>query len=626
MAEERLELEKPPQTEEAAIERSHYPAARASYGYGYGYAAQDEEMHLRDMWRIVRKRKWLVISVTVIVTTVVAIQMVRTRSIYQAYALVEVEKSAPTATKSGEMILQDNDLDSLKTKILAVKTQPVLQDVVKSLGLDRDPRFIQKEATRPLMATIKGIMGHPTAPASDDSTDADAGSNPATDDQSEPDPKMLEGYSRALDEALSVDLIRDTRAIKISYEHFNPEEAAAIANQVAKSFITLSFQNQTSQFTHTSEWLDTSTRQLKARVEQAEQSLADYTKSHNMFSTDGKQTLTTDKLTHLHDQLNRAQTDVIMKQSMYDAVKSGHTSQLPEAYGDSRLGQLRTKLEDLQTQAGELSVRYGPKNPNLMQVNREIAITQEQLNTGTQALLDKLKGEYARAVSDEKALETALAAAKSEAVQENQDDIQFSILKQDVDTAKALYTDFLQKTNQANLQVAEQAPNMHVIQPALVPSVPVAPKRKGNTLIAFFLSLAGGIGLTFFLEYLDTTIKSVEDIARFVQLPTLGVIPAIASAGANVRELKSGSHNRPTLNGRGGALMRPGENGLRSVIVSGQVVAHETHSSAAEAYRALRTSVLLSSAGHPPKTLLITSGQPGEGKTTTVVNTAMSLA
>src|SRR5215469_15940224 len=162
MSEERVEIEKIQPAKEVPLARPSYPGhySQGSYGYGYGYAnLEDEGMHLRDVWRIIRKRKWLIASLTLVVTTVVAVQMYRTQSTYQASMLVEVEKAAPSATKSGDIIVQDNDLDSLKTKMLMVKSQPLLQDVVKRLRLDQNRKFLQKDDSKPVMQAIQEMLG-----------------------------------------------------------------------------------------------------------------------------------------------------------------------------------------------------------------------------------------------------------------------------------------------------------------------------------------------------------------------------------------------------------------------------------------------------------------------------------
>jgi capsular exopolysaccharide synthesis family protein len=172
------------------------------------------------------------------------------------------------------------------------------------------------------------------------------------------------------------------------------------------------------------------------------------------------------------------------------------------------------------------------------------------------------------------------------------------------------------------VQVAEQHNNLRIIEPAIVPRVPVGPKRLLVILAGFLLSLAGGIGLAFFLEYLDNTVKSIEDVSRYAQLPTLAVIPAI-NASISAGERKNG--HRKALATNGTAAARESKQGLVTAL---DTRSYDTYSLgiAAEAYRTLRTSVLLSTAGGPPKTILVTSGQPGEGKTTTTINTAISLA
>ncbi|MCI0664477.1 MAG: polysaccharide biosynthesis tyrosine autokinase, partial [Acidobacteria bacterium] len=214
----------------------------------------------------------------------------------------------------------------------------------------------------------------------------------------------------------------------------------------------------------------------------------------------------------------------------------------------------------------------------------------------------------------------ALERAKSEAVQENQAAIQFSILKSDVSTANALYTDFLQKTKQADLQLAEQHNNLRVIEPAEISTSPVGPIRFRTILVGFLISLLAGMGLAFFLEYLDNTVKSVEDISRIAQLPTLAIIPSITTVSERALTGKMGAAQLMSISSSLTPRTAGGTGSLSKVITLDKL------SSIVEAYRMLRTSVLLSAAGNPPKVILFTSGQPGEGKTTTAINTAISLA
>ncbi|MFZ4629726.1 MAG: polysaccharide biosynthesis tyrosine autokinase, partial [Blastocatellia bacterium] len=213
------------------------------------------------------------------------------------------------------------------------------------------------------------------------------------------------------------------------------------------------------------------------------------------------------------------------------------------------------------------------------------------------------------------------------------DAIQFNILRQNVDTAKSLYNDFLQKTNQVNLQRADQAKDMRVIDPAQTPTEPVGPNRVRSILLGFLLSLVGGIGLALGIEYLDNTIKSIEDVQRVAQLPTLAVIPmmnqSVLRAGKAKRKAIQGESGRTAAQrGAGGTVVTSlagiVPRGLQSK--GGRLAALDALSAVVEAYRMLRTAVLLSTAGKPPKTIQVTSSQPGEGKTTTAINMAVSMS
>jgi capsular exopolysaccharide synthesis family protein len=415
---------------------------------------------------------------------------------------------------------------------------------------------------------------------------------------------------------ITVEPVKETRALRIAYSHTDPEIAASVANTLAGNFLSRNFEVKTEKFTDAARWLNDSTNRLKAKVQEAEEKLAAYTREHGIFLTDKDGTLTTTKLARLHDEALRAESDRVLKESLYQEVKEGRVQRNPEAYADllyktsPKLVDLQKQLAELQSQEAELSVKYGPDNPKVQEVKEKIRTAQKQIGDSQTSLEEKLKTEYERAVRDEQKFKTMLAGAKGEATVQNEAAIQYNLLKQEVETNKALYQDFMQKTNQAEAQKVEQQNNLRIIEAAEVPTSPVSPRRGFAILIAFLASSGIGVGLAFFLEYVDNTVKTVEDVGRYAQLPALSVIPAI-----------TGSENR-RLGPRGRKMITAG----RAADGGQNLFTLEPRSSAAEAYRVLRTSVLLSAAGHAPKSVLITSGQPGEGKTTTAINTAISLA
>jgi polysaccharide biosynthesis transport protein len=604
-----------PRPEELALDRPLVrPPAPVGAPDRYAYDSQgpdDSAINFREVWAAIRKRKGMILSLSLVVTLVVGVEVFRAKSIYRASAMVEIgQETGATLIKSGDFILQSDDTEEIKTKILFMQSRQVLEDVVVNLKLDQTSTFMEAgrqqgrwDAVKTAFASVGRRLGlaeqkpperavKPLPPVTERVADATVARTPS-------ERSRLLPYVEAVRAGLAVEQVKETRALLVSFTHADPALSAAVANEVAESFIRRSFQGKTERYSQTSSWLDRSTRDLKAQVQRAEQEMADYTRANNIYSVEGKETLTGDRLATLHTQVMRAETDRLIKQSLYEEVRQGRVAQLPDAFADPRAVELKKKLGELGVQKAEASASYGPDNPNVVTIQEQIDAVRAQLSESTPALNE----------------------AKGEAARENQAAIQFSVLRQNVETAKSLYNNFLQKTKQADIELAEQVSNIRVIEPAEMPGGPIGPPRFRSMLLALILSLAAGVGLSVFLNYLDNTLKTTEDISRHLGLPTLAVIPAIkegddgllSRAGAGLRKSlklpdgaeESGDKLRP-----GGAYSHP----------------YGSRSAAAEAYRMLRTSLLLSSADAPPRKLLITSAQPSEGKTTTAANTAVSLA
>ena len=634
-----------------------YPSAGGYYPEAYvedytsDYAEEEVTKsgrnNLHDLQEALRKRKWLILLLTFIITVVTAIEVLSVRPTYSASTIIEVRKEnalliVPNAESDPDSLL------ALNTKMLTFRSRPLLEDVVTRLRLEESTKFLDVSRKRTRWETIKRLFSQETdrdpegtTPALDQALSAVEPSLEKLQAPARQDllglPVANAGLDRVVDilqKGLDVERIKDTQALKITFSHTDPEIAALVANGFAERFIKRNFESKIDKFSSASNWLESSTQKMKDKVREAEQALANYTRDHHIFNTQGQATLTNDRLVRLHEQAMRAEMEILLKQSLYEEVKQGRVAKLPEAFGDARTSELHKKLNDLAMTAAQLGVTYGPEHENVKAVQQQMLVLQEQLQESRTALEEKLKSDYERAERDDRTLKTALEQAKADAVQQDQAGIQYSILKQDVDTANSLYTEFLHKTNQANLEVAQQKNNINVIQPAQVPRAPGGPSPALAIIIALALSLAGSVGLSFVLERFDTTIKSVRDVNRYTQLPTLGVIPAInVIRNRAIRtKNKNGRVNPISITAAGNASLPESAtagNGSKNERVDFEptkLTLLGDVSPVAEAYRALRTSVLLSTAGSPPKTILFTSGRPGEGKTTTVVNTAISLA
>jgi capsular exopolysaccharide synthesis family protein len=632
MADERPELPKSLTPEETAIVQSLRPdetrLGRASYDYGYpGYGADQNNntIHLRELWRIVRKRKWLVSLIASIATILITIEVYRTPSIYRAQSDILIGQDAPTVVQTKDQVIQIDDANNLNTNKIIITSRPLLEDVVVSLKLDQHPEFVESLQKKSFAEAARDIWDRATGGARGGAAAGEiAVSNVpgAAVERTAEESARLRPFVELLKGRLNVAPLPESQVIRVSFDHTSPELAAAVVNQAAKIFIDRSFERKTSRFAGTSDWLDRSTRELKSKVQQAEQALADYTRANGIFSTEGKENLTVEKLTSLHQQATKAEMERMLKESLYEEVRRGHVSQLPEAFSDPKIVTLQNELGKLQIEAAELGVKYGPENPRVAEVEQKVRAYRDQIAENRKTLEERLRADYERSAREEQSFKRALERAKAEAVQQNQAAIQYSIYESDVQTAKALYTDFLGKTKQADLQLAEQHNNMRVIEPAEAPTSPIGPMRLRTILIGLLVSFVGGVGLAFFLEYLDNTVKSVEDVMRVAQLPTLAVIPAINAVTTRSAAPKRRENGHSLGNGL--SLAVTGGGGIEDKLT--KLVTLDQLSSVVEAYRMLRTSVLLSAAGGAPKTILFTSGQPGEGKTTTAINTAISLS
>lgn len=602
---------------------------------------------LREWKRIILRHLWLILAIIVLVVPLAAIQAYRAKPIYQAITTIEVRPEASSLSKAGEILVVDSN-DNTKAESYIIRSAPVVKRAVINLNLDADSRFMAVNTNRTVLEAIDALRGK--KPDLDEgkaikSSPIIAGpaesSQLSTDEKQtlssvQEDRKRLDPYIQTLINNLKVDPVRETRLIHIIFTHTDPEIAAEVANGVARSFIEQSFESKTERFTSTSSWLEKSTNKLKDQMQQAEQRLANYSRENNIFSLEGKENLTAEKMARLHDQYMRAETDLLLKKSLYEEVQQGRVEQLPEAFADAKTAEMQKNLNTLAIAASELSVKYGARHPKLQEIQQQMSTIKTQLDANRSTLEERLKADYERAVRDDQSLSEALNRAKSEAVQQNQAAIQYSVLQQDLATAKALYTDFLNKTSQAKIQRAEQYNNVRMIEEAEAPTGPIGPKRTQTIVFGLLFSIALGIGLAYMLENLNTTVRTLDDLARTTQLPVLAVIPkltdllpgskrivSIGAASPSPARADVTLERRPSdpKDGPEPVYDRP-RNPNPPILVN----TLRKFSAAAEAYRILRTSLLLSTADQSPKRILVTSGQPGDGKTTTVLNTAIALS
>jgi succinoglycan biosynthesis transport protein ExoP len=541
------------------------------------------EPHLYDYLLILRKHQWLVLSFMLAVVTIVSIATFRMQPVYVATTRIEIDRENTNilpfqGTDSYDYMLDLENYIETQSKILTSETLG-LQTIRSGAlaGLTDDPNA---DLSSPAMTT--GSLANQKRP---------------------PELGAFLG-------SLGVRRVPNSRLMDISFESTNPLLASQIVNAHIKNYID---QNRRSHYQATTEatsWLTDQLDELRIRVKNSEDARLDYERKNQIWELDDKQNITTQRLSDLNRQLTEAQTETMKKQSLYEFAKSGEMDAVPQIRDSAIVQDLLRKRAEMNAQYTDALNQYGPNFPKVVRLQSQIKELDVNLEKEKKNAVARIESEYREARQREDLLTRNLDQQKVETNQMSERMVQYNMLKRDAEANKSLYDGLLTKLKEAGISSALQSSNIRVVDPAMIPSYPSRPAKARNVVFAFLVGLVGGIGLALMREYMDNTVKTPDDIETLSRLPSLAVVPAFTD-----------------LNG----------DGKRSRLLSGITTnGHERHvelvaqhapkSQMSEAFRALRTSLLLSQAGHPPQVILVTSALPREGKTTAAANLAVTLA
>jgi capsular exopolysaccharide synthesis family protein len=540
--------------------------------------------HLYDYLLILRKHQWLILSFTLAVVTIVSIATFRMQPVYVATTRIEIDRENANilpfqGTDSYDYMMDLENYIETQSKILTSETLAL--QTIRIAGFTGSPG-----TSEPSQAVLTGSLANQQRPPE------------------------LSGFLGSL----AVKRVPNSRLLDVSFEATNALLAAQMVNAHIKNYID---QNRRSHYQSTTEattWLTDQLDELRVKVKNSEDARLEYEKKNQIWELDDKQNITTQRLADLNKELTLAQNDRMNRQSLFEFAKSGEIDSVPQIRDNVAVQDLIHRRAEISAQYNDALAQYGPNFPKVQRLQAQLSELDANVVREKKSVVGRLESEFREARQREDLLTKTLDQQKIEANRMAELMVQYNILKRDAEANKSLYDGLLTKLKEAGISAALQSSNIRVVDPAMVPSSPARPAKVRNITLAFLVGLVGGIGLALAREYMDNTVKTPDDIETLSRLPSLAVVPAFAESNGDAKRsrLLGGGNG----NGNGHGRERHAE----------LVAQHYPKSQMSEAFRALRTSLLLSQAEHPPQVILVTSALPREGKTTAAANLAVTLA
>jgi succinoglycan biosynthesis transport protein ExoP len=508
-------------------------------------------------------RNWLLlIGVVVTLTLVVALPLfLIIKPTYEPVARVVIDPPG-TETFSLEAAIPSSEAaDYLQTQVAILKSDALAIEVIRQLHLDHNAELVGRKALE------------------------DAAGNNAVGSGTKL--THLENLAlKTFQTKLNVSLFRNSRLVEVSYASHDSELATQVTNNLVNLFVDQNFQTRYSAIAKSSEWLTRQMDDIRQKVEQSNQALADYESKIGFLDVDEKQNdVLAEKLTDLNHQLTEAQAERIQLGAYVDAIRQGDIDSVPELRNNELFHQVTENyLSERARLAEELAV-YGKNNPRIKRIESEV----QQLRSG---LVHGVEASYQSAKARETRMAQALAQMKTSINGQNEARVRLNLLKHEAIANAELYNTLFMKVREAGIATASKSSNVRVVDYARVLELPTRPNRPLYLSLSFLLALICGVMLAFIREAFDDTVRTEKDVLASTGLLCLGIVPRTASGTA--QKYRFANPESKTLE--------------------------------SETVRNLRTSILLAKSGKPPRVLLVSSPSAREGKTTVAINLATTLA
>jgi len=544
-----------------------------------GDGSQGEEQSLTSIWQTIVKRRIIIVCSTLAIFCAVAVHTMRTKPVYESVVRLQIDPSRSSNLGLDDIVsekLGSDDSDSrIQTEVKLIQSDTVAMRVIDALGLAKRPEFAGKSALT--MSVTNPLAMSPS------------------------DRQRLVG---AFQGSLRVRVLTNTQLVEVRFRSTDPKLATDVANAVAEQYMQRNFQTHYEGAVQVSNWLAKQMEELQGKAIEAQQKLAEFQKQNNILGTDENDNIVTDRLKLLNQQVTEAEADRIVKEARHRLAETGNPDLIASSVPTPTLQLLRGQEAELKSQIAQLNSKYGSGYPRLHELQAQLSRLDAEIATEISNVGKRLDEEYLASAKTESLLRNQFNDQKNAAYQLNEHAVQYSVLKHEVETSRELYDTLQVKLKVAGVTAGLNSSYISVVDPAEVPATPIEPNVQSNLMIGLFGGLITGLLLAFMAEAFDDTVSNSAELELCAALPVLCSIPVNQSQG----RLKADSGD------------------AEKAVPVVPMLLSLPRSQAAEAFRGLRTSLLLSSPDVQPKVIAVVSSIATEGKTTVSANLGVAFA
>jgi len=560
---------------------------------------RSEEINLLDYWAVLQRRRWVIYLAVVVCVLVALLTSVLATPLYRATCKLQIERQNPEILTFRDVGAVDSSWtaysDFYETQYQILASDSVALIAARRLDLLNHPLYVERKSSPGLIARLKTLI-----PSSSSSSTLS-------------EEEMAVAWVQS---GLDISPVRNSHLVLVSWVCADPELAAQVANAVASAYINFNIDAAYRTTDEAANFLVNQIATLKDEIAQIEDRLQNYGESKRIVSIDDGSNITLTALTDIARRRTEAQTRLAEQEAAYRAARSAPPEALEEVMHSPLIARLKQEYALYETEYSEQSKRFKDDWPDLKTLRSKLDQSRERLEIESAEIARQVvasaEAEYQRAVNEVRNLDALLTTHEGAAQAQKRDVQEYSNLlaesqkkREALDSLLARQNEMALSTRLKDLDVTST--NLRIVDRARAPVGAFRPNIRLNLLIGLVAGLLLGVTMAFVLDHLDNTFRAPADVEKIAGVPTLAVIPKHGHASAPVSRARKGPATQPA-------------NAV-------DLVSHrEGRASASEAYRDLRTALLLSNPGRPPRRIVITSAVPEDGKSATAINLSVVLA